>query len=132
MFSKVPDKSKTLIRRSLDEKRPLIDLEREEIGSTHAEIGKALMKSWNLPLYFQEAAEFHHAPENALHFPQETAAVHIADVLAHSLQFGSSGERFVAPLNNDSWDVVKIASGKIPGLMERIDKEVNAITWLIN
>lgn len=132
MFSKIPDKSKTLIRRSLDEKRPLIELEREEIGSTHAEIGKRLMESWNLPLYFQEAAEFHHAPEMAGHFPLETAAVHIADVLAHSLQFGSSGEHFVPPLKNESWDAVKIASSKIPGLMEKIDKEVNAITWMIN
>ncbi len=131
LFNRAPDKSRRMLQRSIKEQRPLIDIEREEIGCTHSEIGKALLEAWRLPSYFQEVVSLHHKPEWAQYYPIETASVHVSDVLAHSLQIGSSGERFVPAMNKECWGKLNITNSKIPTLMKKIEHEVDSIAWLL-
>lgn len=130
LFSTLPVISQKMLLRVKTENKSLTLVEREELGFTHADIGKALAEMWRLPSYLQEVILYHHQPEKALHYPVETAIVHSADVLAHALQFGSSGDPFVPMLHRPSWEKLSIPFHSISPLMERIDRETGSIAWL--
>lgn len=44
---------------------PMFEAERERLGTTHAEIGGALLSLWNLPAALVEAVTLHHTPPAA-------------------------------------------------------------------
>lgn len=70
----------TLHSRALKEGRPLIELEREAFGVTHAEVGAYLLDLWGLPTSLVEAVAFHHEPGKTLEprFSSLTA-IHVAN-----------------------------------------------------
>jgi HD-like signal output (HDOD) protein len=47
------------------ERRPLVEIEREEFGVTHAELGGYLLGLWGLPDPIVEATAWHHHPPSA-------------------------------------------------------------------
>lgn len=49
----------------LDTGRPLVEVEREHLGLTHADVGAALLAIWGLPDAIVDAVRFHHAPDAA-------------------------------------------------------------------
>jgi putative nucleotidyltransferase with HDIG domain len=65
---------------------PLIQAEREVMGSDHAEVGAYLLQEWGLPEVIVEAVRNHHAPGGGK--PRLSAIVHVADIIAH--QTGAS------------------------------------------
>jgi HD-like signal output (HDOD) protein len=72
---------------ALREQRPLVEVERERRGITHAEIGAHLLELWGLPHAIVEAVAFHHRPAD-VHEPilDATAAVAIADALVNEVE----------------------------------------------
>jgi HD-like signal output (HDOD) protein len=66
--------------------------EEELLGTSHAEIGAYLLGLWGLPNLAVEAIANHHHPERAPHSDLDcTAAVYIADLLAHELEAHPQG-----------------------------------------
>jgi HD-like signal output (HDOD) protein len=69
--------------RARREQRPLVDVEREELGATHAELGGYLLGLWGLPDPIVEATAWHHHPPNeAPHGSSALSFVVAANVLA--------------------------------------------------
>jgi len=70
---------------------PLDEAERRVLGVDHAEIGAAVLESWDLPEAIVSAARHHHAPDDVPsgEDPLLSILVHCADGLAHSLGFGA-------------------------------------------
>ncbi len=80
-------------------------LENEELGFDHAELGARLLKKWNLSDFHVEVTTFHHQPHRAPNFSFEASIIHFADVLANSMQLGSSGEKPVtSDLEEKIWE----------------------------
>jgi len=78
----VLDESDRKIARLCAERgRVRCDVEREEIGATHAEIGAYLLTLWGLPDGIIEATAFHHEPARAGSVACVTTAVHAASAL---------------------------------------------------
>jgi putative nucleotidyltransferase with HDIG domain len=67
--------------------RPLPDVEYEQRGVSHAEVGAHLLALWGVPDTVVEAVAYHHRPQ-AAHAPalDAVAAVAIAEQLAHDHQ----------------------------------------------
>jgi HD-like signal output (HDOD) protein len=73
-----------LLKQQRETNRPMYELEREKLGTTHAEIGAFLLGSWGLPLTLVEAVAYHHMPQCGLGTDRSCAvlaAVHAADAL---------------------------------------------------
>ncbi len=100
----------------------LYDAERAVMGYDHAAVGQALLSSWNLPATLQEPVAHHHRPLRASRFQVEVSVVHVADILAHALLMGSSGERLVPPLNAEGWDRMGIAESSLAEILNEIDQ----------
>jgi HD-like signal output (HDOD) protein len=131
MYMKIPDLAGKILFRAKEEKELLYVAENAELGFDHAAIGRVLMQVWKLPHYLEEVLAFHHKPNVATRFPVETSIVHIADVIAHSMQLGASGERYVPPVNSEAWGRLAIPVSVLAPAFEQIDRQFNDAVKII-
>ncbi len=64
--------------------------ERSTLGFSHDEIGEYMAEKWQLPFSLVETVALHHQPGNLRSNPKLVCLVHLADVLAYQLRFGST------------------------------------------
>jgi HD-like signal output (HDOD) protein len=83
LAARAPDYLAAVIGRAEREDRPMFEIEQEERGFTHADVGAHLLGLWGLPPAIVEAVAYHHRPA-AAHGPimDAVTAVHVASVLA--------------------------------------------------
>jgi putative nucleotidyltransferase with HDIG domain len=63
------------------------DLERQQLGCTHAEVGAYLMSIWGLPLSLVHAVVFHHHPSDSTETTfSSLTAVHVADAIVSATE----------------------------------------------
>ena len=55
----------------------------------------------------------------------ETAVIHVADVIAHAMRLGNSGERFVPPLDSRAWERIGIPLSYLSETMDQVDRQIN-------
>jgi HD-like signal output (HDOD) protein len=123
MFTKISDLSRAAITRAKETHELLYVAEQETIGFDHAAAGRALLQQWKLPHYLEEVVAFHHKPLLATRFPLEAATVHVADIVAHAMQLGSSGERHVPHINSEAWENLGLAVSVLSPAFEQIDRQ---------
>jgi len=97
-----PQESRNVLSRARSGCRLLYEEETDYLGCNHAEVGKMLMKQWKLPHILENNVWYHHRPSKAQQ-PIPAALVHLADIIVNSLGIGSSGEKFVPPLDHNAW-----------------------------
>jgi HD-like signal output (HDOD) protein len=123
MYTKMPEESRELLEKGQRATRPLYEEERGRFGFDHAAVGGALLKAWKLPRSLEEMVSFHHTPSQAKQFPVDVAVVHVADVVTHAMQLGSSGEQCVPPLAPLAWDRLEVSATILTGLISRVDEQ---------
>jgi HD-like signal output (HDOD) protein len=131
LFMNLPKQARTALTRCQSSGELLYQVEYEEIGFDHATVGSTLLQAWNLPASLEEVVAFHHAPQKALRYPIETAIVHVADIIAHALELGSSGERFVPQLNPEAWERIGIPPTLLPATLEQVERQFYDSTQMI-
>ncbi|PCI41432.1 MAG: phosphohydrolase [Moraxellaceae bacterium] len=123
LLSKIPDEETAVLIKADQQDCLLQPLEQEMLGFDHADISAQLLKMWNLPEIQQEAVHYHHAPQEA---PNENAAaslVHVADWIAHGLNYGTSGEKYVPPLDEAAWEALHIPTSALDTIIKHIDEQ---------
>jgi putative nucleotidyltransferase with HDIG domain len=95
--------------------RPLVEIELEERGVTHAELGAHLLARWGLPDSIVEAVAYHHRPE-ALHQPRLDAVAAVA--IACGLVDDRVDAEYIAALGVadrlDDWRAIAAEVGGAP------------------
>lgn len=79
-----PQETRKLVERARRNRAPLHEVERAELGTTHAEIGAFLLALWDMPQPLIEAVALHHSPAQ---LPVEVGlpgVVYIANLLAEA------------------------------------------------
>jgi HD-like signal output (HDOD) protein len=73
----------------------LNDAEQRELGMTHAEAGRVVGESWNLPAELVEVIAFHHEAQKAPHNPALVSIVSVSDLICrtHGMGYGFPEER---------------------------------------
>lgn len=123
MYSKAPEEFKSAVMRSKEKDELLFDSEREIFGFTHAVVGGFLLQTWKLPGSLEDVVMYHHNPKAATRFPMETAMIHIADGIAHAMELGSSGERFVPPVDQEAWERLGLQPTVMSTVIEQVDRQ---------
>jgi HD-like signal output (HDOD) protein len=131
LFMNLPKQSRAALMRCQRSEELLYKVEREEIGFDHATVGSALLQAWNLPASLEEVVAFHHAPQKALRYPIETAIVHVADIITHTMELGSSGERLVPHLNSEAWEKIGLPASLLPATLGQVEKQFHDATQMI-
>lgn len=86
---------------------PLCQAERRRLGFDHGDLGAALLERWSMPASLSEPVAAHHAGTSQ-RYGQETACVHVGEILAEALALGSVGEVLVPPLSPQAWDLLAV------------------------
>jgi putative nucleotidyltransferase with HDIG domain len=77
-----PDQFGAVLTNARGASRPRHELEQEQLGVSHAEVGAYLLGIWGLPFPVVEAVASHHLPSRVTAGDRDVlAALHIADVL---------------------------------------------------
>lgn len=132
MYMEFADAMGQVVKHCAAQSKLMFKAEKELLGFDHAKLGALLINAWKLPARLEEAVGFHHSPMSAKRFPAEAAVIHAADVIANAMQLGSSGEKRVPPLNEQSWRHIDLPPGAIGSIIDQLEVQyadaVNFIT----
>jgi len=96
------------------------DIEKQVLGTDHAEVGVNLARNWSFPASLVETIRYHHVPENAEEHPALVHIVYLADLLMSRFHTGLELER----LNTDAlaarMDAVGLSISEFPQLVDHI------------
>lgn len=120
---KSPDLMRECLLQAKNQQRTLADIEKECLGTDHAEVGGALVRLWNLPASLEEVVLHHHQPSKAERHPAETAVIHVADVIAHAMELGSSGDPLIPAFDVLSFEKTRFMVGNLSMLMNQVDRQ---------
>lgn len=120
LFKEKSQEMARALAQAREQQKLLVEVENEIFGLEHARVGGLLLKEWKLAPMFVEVARYHHRPTVARDFPDVVALVHVADVIANGLEYGTSGEILVPPLNEKAWQLVSLS----PDLIESVVVEL--------
>jgi putative nucleotidyltransferase with HDIG domain len=109
----------------------LTEAERNHVGCDHTLVGGKLLSKWNFPAALEQAVRYHHDPRRADRFPTETATVHVADLMASVLGWGSSGRVTAPSLVPSAWDMLGVEPAVLPRMLDDAEQQWSAVVHLI-
>jgi HD-like signal output (HDOD) protein len=130
LFRQRPEHMREALERCECTGKPLFELERAIFGFDHAALGGALLRAWKLPPKLEDMVAFHHVPSQCTH-SVEAALIHVADVVAHTMPLGSSGERAVPPLDPSAWTLLGFDADIVEPTIEQMEAQVGETVRLI-
>lgn len=95
------DRYSELLRVAASSESSLYILEKAQLGCRHTDVAKYLIEAWKLPPSLADTIYYHHRPSSARD-AKRAAVVHLADMIAHGLGLGSSGENAVPRYDADA------------------------------
>ncbi len=103
--------------------RPDLEVEREMLGFTHADIGSVLAIKWLLPEDLTIAIRYHHSPERDPFHQSLSSLIHVADHLAWSAGSGSTQGLTPPTLLEDAYDRIGLDPQQVEDILPAIREE---------
>lgn len=103
--------------------RHIADVEREIFGVDHSRIALWLALRWHLPERLTDALAYHHAPSRAKGSMQMASIVHLADILARSMEYGESGDGTMPALEHEAFKSLNLSFKQIDTIMRDADEQ---------
>ncbi len=97
---------------------PLIDVEKNVLGFTHADIGTWLADKWNLPDIIKDIIMYHHTPSLAKKHKKSVSIIHLADFV--------STMRFCSVTDGEPHYTFNYSTLEVIGLKEKEFKNIEA------
>ncbi|MCC6207611.1 MAG: HDOD domain-containing protein [Gammaproteobacteria bacterium] len=135
MYSEIPDQCREVFAERDREGALLYPLERKLLGFDHADVGGLLLDSWKLPSALSQPVTHHHRPGRLQGQPEigvTAAIIHLADILAHAMELGSSGEYFVPPLDADAWAALALPESVLPAILRQFEQQYEDALALVD
>jgi putative nucleotidyltransferase with HDIG domain len=124
LCTRTPELVQETIATSRKSGEPNYAIQRSMLGFDHGDVGGELLKRWRIPEIIAEPVACHHAPGRAKLFPMETSLIHVADVIGHAMQVGVSGESFVPPMDEYSWERLGIPVSMLSTIITQADTQL--------
>jgi len=102
MASQDRDTLEQTLAAACKERRPVQEIEREQLGVTHSEVGAHLLALWGLPHTVAEAVASHHEPPSTDGPFDTVAATYVADSLISEIECAAQNDgSWRAPIDPD-------------------------------
>ena len=125
IFVEAPKYALEVISQCHAKKELMYKVEKDILGFDHAKLGAMLLKKWKLPDSVVSAVYYHHMPSVSSGDIIGPAIIHVADMITHAIQFGSSGEEFVPTLNEKAWNALDLDVEILGPLIEQLHVQHN-------
>lgn len=114
-FEKVMDLCKS-------ERTTMLKAEIQVFGFSHQDIGAYVADQWGFNRNMVKALEMHNTPEE-LDSSDESytfaCLIHVADLFAHALRFGDSGDPFIPEFSSRAFEALAIDMRAVPLILEQ-------------
>jgi HD-like signal output (HDOD) protein len=118
----MPDVYRRVIDLSLEEKRPLFQLEKQYLDITHMDVGAMVIRFWKLPDELVDVTLWHHDPAGYDgRFQEYVYSAHVADFYSIRCRQGDAGNCWFEDIPQKVWDYL----GLRPEQMEAMTNEAN-------
>jgi HD-like signal output (HDOD) protein len=130
LYTYFPDDSLNILTHSRNCNKLLYEAEKDYLGCDHALLGMKLMQQWKLPLFLENSVLYHHKPSRAKH-PVPASIVHLSDIIANSLGIGSSGEKYVPPLDSNAWENLELSPSSFESIIGQATHQFHALESIL-
>jgi HD-like signal output (HDOD) protein len=127
LFLQASKQAQKIFETYTKERMLLREAEVRVLGFDHQNLAEALLKSWRYPQQLTLAVGNHHNPASCEAARVEAAVVHLSDHLVNAMRVGSSGERFVPPLNTQAWATLGMKPDTLDSIVRGIDEQFEAV-----
>ena len=132
LYVEAPKYMAEILSKSTESNDLMHKVEKEILGFDHAKIGAMLLKKWKLPDEIVANVYYHHMPTIASGNIVGPSIVHIADIISHALQFGTTGEKFVPTLNGKAWDALDLDVEILSPVIEQLNvQHAEAVKFIL-
>src|SRR5690606_16311126 len=106
----------------------IAETEREFLGADHARVGGWLAERWCFPARLAGPLRLHHDPEQAESAASRdaVAVVHVADILARAMGYGSPGDVSMPPFSHDAFHSLRLPMAEVERLLQGVEAEFAA------
>ena len=125
-----PATTAKILQLSCSSPHSLVEIEERTLGFTHAMLGGALLKAWNIPENLQATVRDHHPSVRDAGF-RSTHLIHIADIIAHAIGFGHSGSRRVPPIAEAVWKDTGLSLNVLPTVITQAQNQLRDLMRVI-
>ena len=126
MLERMTPRYLALLRRSATEGRPEVELEQEELGFTHADVGSVLAIKWFLPEDLAIAIRYHHAPSKDPFHRSLSSLIHVSDQLAWAAGHPSTVGTALAGFDDDVFEQIGLSREQVDELLPQIGEDFAA------
>ncbi len=112
---RLAEKMKIIKQRVAAEQRVDYEIEREELGFDHADVGGALLREWKMPPTLCDAVYFHHHPADATDSLMDAGIIHLANHITGMAEEGLDVdiETIIQPIDERIWNVLAVDASVI-------------------
>lgn len=123
LLEKQHDRYVAMLAEAILSQRPETEVELEQFGFTHADVGSVLAIKWFLPEDLTIAIRYHHAPAKDPFHQELSSLIHLADHLAWRADKPSSPGAIAPALDGDVYDRVGLEPGQVEELLPQIQQD---------
>lgn len=120
------DQFESLCQIAHEKNLSLYEVEKEELGFTHAEVGQILTEAWRFPQFLIDTTGNHHHPEELKDLKARKGAqiVSLANSIVRGMNLGWGGDPFVPEINQQQREDLKgFPFDAMEQVMLKIDEE---------
>jgi HD-like signal output (HDOD) protein len=112
------------IRSAREDRRPLVDVERERLGCDHAAVGGELLASWKFPRELVEPVRWHQEPRRCdeAHRPH-AIILQTAEWICSTYRLGDGGDAFPGAPPPESLIRLRVTGRSIESIVESVQNE---------
>ncbi|MBL8730738.1 MAG: HDOD domain-containing protein [Planctomycetes bacterium] len=126
LFEKCAPKYLAVLRKAAGERRADVEVEGEDLGFTHADVGSVLAIKWSLPEDLAIAIRYHHAPAKDPFHRSLSSLIHVADHLAWSASHPSTVGTPPPTLDTDVYGHIGLTPDMVEELLPQVLEDFNA------
>ena len=115
-----------MLRRAAQQKRCETDVEMEDFGFTHADVGSVLAIKWSLPEELAIAIRYHHAPSRDPFHRSLSSLVHLSDQLAWRVGFPSTLGTTAPAIDPEVYRQVGLNPQQVESLLPQVQEDFAA------
>ncbi len=122
---RLPEQMKIIKERVAAEQHFDYEIEQEELGFDHADVGGALLREWKMPPTLCDAVDYHHRPGDAEESLMDAAMVHLANSITGMAEEGLDVdiETMIQPVDGQIWEIL----GADVSIIETVSKKAGPL-----
>ena len=126
LMDKTAPRYLAMLRKAVQQQRCETEVELEDFGFTHADVGSVLAIKWSLPEELAIAIRYHHAPSRDPFHRSLSSLIHLADQLAWRAGTPSTVGTTLAAMDADVYDQIGLDPARVAQLLPQVQADFAA------